>query len=63
MLATFPAKLTMVVVVRGFVLGINTMSLNYKFNIIFVFRNWYAKTTSLYYKLSPNKTTKTTSLY
>ena len=31
----------MVVVVWGFVLGINTTSLNYKFNIIFVVRNWY----------------------
>ena len=40
----------MVVVVRGFVLGINTTSLNYKFNIIFLVRNWYAKTTSLYYE-------------
>ena len=58
-------------------LGINTTSLNYKFNIILVVRNWLErthinlyqmilrpdKTMSLYYKFSPNKTTKTTSLY
>ena len=31
----------MVMVVWGFVLGINTTSLNLKFNIIFVLRNLY----------------------
>ena len=38
--------LTMMVVVRGFVLGMNTTSLNNKFNIIFVVRNWYETDTS-----------------